>query len=540
MASLEWRVISELLRSKDMIAVNQLGFNDEHLSGEPEAAQIFDYVRAWYHHPNTARQFPTKESIKRRWPAFQMTGAKTDSGTLRTLLQECKGLSLEADVRALADYFFELVEEDPQKAVEIMQSQLSRISYENQPSSGFSLEEIADDMQAHYEGALTGSIYGIPWPWECLTTDTLGKNPEDFIVLYGRMKSMKTWIMLVNAMEDYLVHKKRVLIWSREMNRKKMSLRSGAILGRVDYQCLKDGSLPAPLYDQAIKAVRAMAAMYDRGAEALAAIRKNTYEVKDLPDLMVLSGRGAPMTLEGIDSVVQAFCPDIVYLDSMYHLNCEASTRARSEPERQRALSVQTKQCAINWNIPVFATVQANREGEKTHGETMADVGWTDSLAQEGDVIIRVLYRHGPAPFEDEYEGYWKQLEEDMADARNRKKRQGAGRMRIRMSPQAKEKFGRSKVPPKIQAKFDRLPKKDRKSAELFLMMGGNREGTLDGLSIRCIPVYDWEVTRENITTDEVKELFKKEKGGGGKSKKSGKNRSVDPARAGNSFSGLK
>jgi replicative DNA helicase len=542
MAAIEWRVVSELLRSKDMLSVQRLGFNMDHLSGEPEAAQIFDYVRKWYHDPDTFREFPTMASIKRRWPSFQMTG-KSDAGTLRTLMQDCKGLALEADVRSLASYFQELVDDDPQKAIEIMQSHLSRLAYLNQPATGFSIQEIVESVEDQYLGAQSGAIYGIPWAWECLTADTLGKNPEDFIVIYARMKSMKTWILLINAMLDYLVHRRRVLVWSREMSRKKTALRCGSILGRVDYQCLKNGTLPVPLYKQAMMGMKAMAAKWDKSRKALEEIRKGTYEIKNIPDLLIVSGRGAPRDLETMDAIVEAFNPDIVYLDSMYHLDTAAGKLSRSEPERQRHLSVNVKQRAIDWGLPIVATVQGNRDAEKTYGDTLSDIGWTDSLGQEADYIMRVLYKKGPDLHEDEYEGYWDALAKKVRAPENGAPKQRSGRMRLGMSAAAKKKFGRSLdgVPRKVQAKLvDRIPTEPRKSAELFLMAGGNREGVLEGFSIRCVPGYIWDVTRPNITPKEVKDIFDPPKKGDGKGKGRREEKYIDPVKnAGQSFSGM-
>lgn len=955
MSALEWRIISELYRSKNMPATQKLGFNSDFLRGEPEAAQIFDFMRAWYWNPDTQGQLPSLQAIKRQWPSFRLLKSdKTDSGELETLLKECKGLVLDADVRSLVEYFGELVDDDPRTAISIMQSHLSRISYAEQQNAGFSLKEIANDVEAHYHGAATGSIYGIPWPWEMLTADTLGKNLEDFIVLYGRMKSMKcvcegqrimmadgslcpieevpertsvpsyteesglvrraearrvtsgtkqcvevitksglrlrtsdehlymvpgggyrrvrelepgdfvatirnlppwsarggltseeadilglligdgnytgsevqyttedeeilshlktlskhfgaevvdggrdieyrittpkgernpilgllraegihgqksedkraperifrssrhaigvflarlidtdggvpektvrwnsssrllledvqhllmrfgirgtigevttnigtqaytlnvysqeqhrllwthvgrhmllsrkrealrrlarlkvkekrnldsipysdallakiykakgdrrwpyylcksklftkknrmsrkllkelaefydsdelrkeadtdiiweqiksiepigqvpcydiciedgkdpnfvvegfvvhnTWCLLVNAMQDFFFHKKRVLVWSREMNRQKMSLRCGSILGKVDYQCLKDGSLPEPLYDQAIQAIRMMAAMHDKSMETLAKMKDGTYDGSQrVPDLFIVSGRHAPMTFEGLDAVVRAFDPDIVYLDSMYHLNCDDGKKARSEPERQRALAVCAKQKAIDWAIPIVAAVQGNRDSEKHYGETLGDIGWTDALAQEADLIIRVLYSEGVPPFDDDYEGYWKQIQQNA----ERKSGERSGRMRLMMSEAAKKRFRRTKssVPKRVEQKFDRLPKKERKSAELFLMMGGNREGTLDGFSIHCIPGYLWDVSRENVKPSEAQEILEAKEGkqkqsssstkkGKGEKKRGKVPRVVDPGDAGDSFSGL-
>jgi len=893
MASLEWRVINELIRSKDMNSVCKIGFNSDHLAGEPEAAQIFDFIRQWYHSNQTHGQFPTMATIKRRWPSFLKTG-DYDKGNLRTLLAECKAAAVASDLRSLSSYFQELVEnqsDDPELIIKTMQSQLSKTLYSAQHTSGFSVREIADSVKAQYESAGAGTIYGIPWVWDSLTQDTLGKHKEDFIVIYGRMKSMKciaagerimmsngalvpiehvpeettvpsytertghirradakrvcsgikpcvevetesglrlrsgdehlymvpghgykrishlkpgdyiatarrlpgwtsssnlspedghmlgllvgsgsydsnavqfknedpeilvrlavhvarwnceihttkspiehriirnrsdpdgefnnildllkqlkihgqkdtlkrapeelftaskqtiaafigglidangcisstllsvssvsrdlladvqallmrfgvrgyvkealaktyqlyvyskelnlilneeigpylclsrkqnsltslakafdskkiekatndiiweqiisirdignlpcydicitdgqdpnfviegfivhnTWILLVNAVTDYVVNKRRVLIWSREMNQQKMALRAGSILANVDYQMLKNGTLPFPLYDKAMSGLGAMVHAMERTKAGLLRLEKeHDYEENGGSDLFIVCGRNAPRSLEAFDAVVRAFNPDIVYLDSMYHMDCASMLKMKSDHERQRELAVQIKQRAVDWGIPVLATTQANREGDKTHGETMIDVGRTDALAQEADLILRVLHRMGPEPSENDYEGYWDQLKNNNSPQEQKHAVKRNGRMQLSINRVAAAMFSRSDgVPQKVTAKFDRLPKEPRKAAELFLMVGGNREGVLEGISFRCIPGYTWGPERI-VTKKEVKEIFSDKgeqasHGGGHKKLKKGSRefKPLDPTEVGASF----
>jgi replicative DNA helicase len=409
---------------------------------------------------------------------------------------------LDTDLHTASRHFSELVEADPLTAIPLMQSFLARLDYEHCAAAGFGLREVAERVQEAYEGAREGTIFGIPWPWDCLTQDTLGKNPGDFIVFYGRMKSMKTWIMLISAIEDYMRHKRRVLVWSREMDEKKMSLRAGSLLAKADYQCLKRGGLPPAVHKRAMKTLHELA---DNMARTKEEIEEGA--VKDVPDLIFMCGRRAPKTLEALEGAVQAYNPDIVYLDSFYHLECEKTAKLRSDHDRQRTLAEEIKQHALDWEIPIVGTTQANRDGEKTHGENMADVARSDAIAREADLILRILYKKGPDLFEDDYEGFWKMQEMGETEHADEKRAPGP---KLRRKTKA-----RTKIPKKIEDQFLKN-RKPRKSAEIGIALSGNREGTMDAFLLKVAPgVYGWgkDVLREDLPAKELKKIF----GGGGK-----------------------
>lgn len=494
MAGHEWRVFCELLRSKDMNPVIQLGLNESQFKGDLEAGMAFEFVRSHYFNPLTYREWPTMSSIRKRFPTFRMT-AQSDAGQLNTLIREMQSSALGNDLRSVVNHFDTLVEDDPFDAIRLMQSQLARLSYNYRPTTGFGLTDIAEGMKQAHEEAKSGAAMGIPFPWECLTYDSMGKHNGDLIVFYGRMKSMKTWIMLFQAMYDFLKARRRVVIWSREMNEQKTKLRLAAILSGVDYQLLKHGDLPPHLFKAGYKAIRKMAELLERTPEEIEEDRK-----KDRADLLCLVGRRAPKTLEELGVAVEAFGAESVYIDSFYHLSTNNSVKMRSDHERQRAVTEDTKQAALDWDIPVTVTAQANREGEKTAGETLADVGRTDAIGQEGDLIARIIRRPGVDPHEDDYEGYWADEEKRNAERERRR----ATRTRIYVSPRH-----RNRVPAKAKKNNETRERPTRKSAEVAIILGGNRDGVLNGFLLSVIPGYRFEVVRDDFGPKEAKKWMK-------------------------------
>lgn len=472
MAALEYRVLTAILKEESFRPALTAGLQEDHFK-DPEAKQIFSYLRDHWFSKDAANTVPSVSSIKYRWPAFEMTAySAEDKSHVLALMKEQKMRSFESDVRSMANYFNELVEVNPEEAVKVMKASIAEVSYRLNSGAQIGMKDIANLAKTHYRGAQNGAIYGIPWPWECLTNDTLGKRPGNFIVFYGRMKSMKTWLLLFSAIEDYLVHNKRVLIWSREMDSEQLSLRCASILAKVDYQLFKKGALPKRLEDRAFKVL-----------EELAALQMDTG--KGTRSLKLLAGAEAPTSLDELAGVIAEFEPDVVYLDSFYHLR---SSRSKSTQrwERIACLTEDVKALAINNKIPIVATHQANREGEKSLGGNLAEVADSDVIAREADLIARIIRRRGKDLHEDGYEVQEKE---------------------VSVSKKVPFKIGKAAnkpVPDKAIQKVDN--KVPRVGAELAIILGGNREGVLEAFTIHAIPGYNFKVINTQFSSDEIQQ----------------------------------
>jgi replicative DNA helicase len=511
MAALPYRVLSEIVRAKDMATPQRLGLDQVHFKSDPEAGQIYDFIKTHYNDPRTYRQLPLIRSIKKRWPAFEMT-SKSDKGRLATLIQELKHETYGSDARSLAAYFQELVEDDPEKAIRVMQQEIADLRYHQEASGGFGMREIANEVRGLYEKAASGQNFGIPWPWDPLTYDTLGKSPGDFHVFYGRQKSMKTWLELFSAVEDFSIHNRRVMFWSKEMLPAKLIPRFASILGGVDYQELKHGRLPKPILRRFYESLDKLGAMVGRSKEELAEGAQH-----DVPDLVILCGRDAPKTVEELAVAVQIYKPEIVYLDSFHHLTSARSIKYKQRNEQLLYIAEDVKNFAMDMGVPVVGAWHANREGEKSAGETTADVAGTDALSREVDGMYRILYRKGPMMFEDEYEGYWakKDKKADLTEKRH------SALLKIPISKKAEKAAEKG---PSIAARMaaaktgDKAEDKERgrKSAEIAIIPSANREGVLEGMLVHVVPGYKNKVLRDDFTSKEAKEWMRKDEDSGG------------------------
>jgi hypothetical protein len=313
------------------------------------------------------------------------------------------------------------------------------------------------------------------------------------------MKTMKTWVMLYCAAVDYLEHNCRVAIWSKEMAKEKLTLRMAALFAKVDYQLFKKGKLPKKLERRAMDALRNLRTV-TRNEDGTTTLNKGK------GDIMLMCGRDAPRTVEDLKSVLSSFRPDVVYLDSFYHLD---SARANSNQRWQRiaALAEDIKELAEELRVPIIAVHQANRLGEKTHGNTLADVADADVIAREADLIIRVIMKKGARGLrEEDYEVATEKEAAQMSPP-------VAGPV---FTPRPVARLGTLLDPvipkevepdPVIAENVKRLREMDtgRTGAELALVLGGNREGTLEAFTIFAVPGYNFKISNMNCSEEDIR-----------------------------------
>lgn len=499
MAAIEDQVLTKLLRAQSLREALKVGLTEKHFKNN-ESRQIYRFFMEHWFNPNTAKTLPPLSRIQRTWPAFTPTAVNdNDDSELTSVIDELKMLAFESDARGMVEYFQELVDEDPINAVKVIKGAVNDMSlaFSGHVNRYTGLADIAALAKKQYEGAQTGAIYGVPWPWPCLTQDTLGKRGGDFVIFYGRMKSMKTWILLYCATVDFVIHNRRVLVWSREMSEIKLGLRVASILAKVDYQIFKKGLLPPKLEMRTFQILNdlvvkeAKTDLYD-GAK------------KGSRDLMLLSGRDAPKTLDELKTWVDQFQPDVIYLDSFYHMDSTRSSKIGVRWQRVATLAEDIKSYAEDIRIPIIATHQANRLGEKTYGNTLADIADADVIGREADTIIRVIKRGSSRElYEEEYE---EELDEMIAKFKHIKG--------LRKSKVPTIKLGMAKDPDLLLERCQEWQEKGRKGSELACVLGGNREGVLEAFRIHAVPGYNFDIIDDNCTTKDIKKWIEQDNKG--------------------------
>ena len=505
MAALEHRILTKILESGTLQDAIHKGLKKEHFTGA-EARGIWEYISQFWHSPGTIRTLPTIGRVRMRWPSFVPTANSPDEYEgLEQLINELKMSKFDNDARGLAQFFQELVIENPENALKIMRQRVQDLEMERSGESVeyTSLSDIASLSKEQYAGARSGSIYGVAWPWKCLTEDTLGKRDGDFVVFYGRMKSMKTWILLYCAAYDFMVNNCRVLVWSREMSERKFAMRMGSLLANVDYQMFKAGLLPPRLEQQATR-------IFDGLLTREAAKEDMSYGAdRGTRDLLLLCGRDAPVKLDGLKAWVSRFRPNVIYMDSFYHMDSERSEDLSERWKRVAALAEDIKGYAEDIGLPIVAVHQANRMGDKTYGNTLADMADADVIARESDLIIRVLKKPGTGAglHEEDYEVEYDKIKR--APRRVQPRPAYDGRPQLDLPP----------GDPRLSMDWlaDRLTEREgqgRAYADIALVLGGNREGVLNAFTLRVIPGYKFELLDDRPSMKDIEKWVKDDEKG--------------------------
>lgn len=214
------------------------------------------------------------------------------------------------------------------------------------------------------------------WPWTPLQYATRGLQGEDYVVIYGRPKNMKSWV-LAWLIAWFYEQRKRLLIYTKEMTADNIFRRVGACLARVRYDSVRLGS--------------------DGGATD--AERESLYAVERMLTLnqeaQPVWGLSANDAAEGGDTVpwllskVELYRPDIVFIDGMYLMS--DSKGSKKDHERVRNISRAVRAMNLKTGIPIIATLQANRAAAKNQDANSDEVAFSDAIGQDATLLMRCI-----------------------------------------------------------------------------------------------------------------------------------------------------
>lgn len=212
------------------------------------------------------------------------------------------------------------------------------------------------------------------WPWEPLNTATFGVQPDDYIVFYGRPKSMKTWVLC------YLIawafeNEKKVLVYTKEMTPENIYARTLACILRLIYDELR-GATTSPEDDMKL--------------DELATMLENDVRLSNM--LTVLSGRDVPEggdTVPWLQSKIEKYKPDIIFVDGLYLLSSQR--KFTSDEGRVRGISRDLRAMNLATGVPIIATMQANRKAAAHKDANLDEIAYSDALSQDCTIAARVI-----------------------------------------------------------------------------------------------------------------------------------------------------
>lgn len=380
--NIEFALISQVINNKDFHTLTKLQIDESYFTS-PECREVFRYLRTEYFNPHTHGQVPSAEMVKLRFPSFFFAPAHDSVAILcnylRTERIKTETLKICQDLQAIVD-------KDPAGAISILRTEAAKMASLSEVGQDLPISSAYNTLLDRYETTQQASgILGIPYPWDQLNEETQGMQGSQFIILYGRPKSMKSWVAINMAVHAYVHSRKRVLFYTREMSPLLVAQRVASCITKVDYKAFKNGTLQPNVKAHVFSVLKEL--LDDE--KAMASSGSHT------PCFIITTDRsGASGNAGGgvawLQSKIRDVKPDLVIVDGMYLMKDDRSGQRTVDWKAIAHISQDLKLTAQDFDIPIVGVTQASRAAEKSKGEDLTELAYADAFGQDADAVFRV------------------------------------------------------------------------------------------------------------------------------------------------------
>lgn len=389
-ASAELRLVAKLVDTGEMQKVLDAGIT-QGLFSAGEAKKAFVYVYEYWRNKRHVGDVPTRRMIKESVPTVDLP--EPDRLSIDTAIEEMLAWAVNRDLRVLSDDMVDAVNSaDPRGLIPAFQRRINDLSAMGHRSTDLIMSQEADDIRKNYEDNRDRvGLTGIPWPWEVLNAETLGIQPAEFVVLYGRPKNMKTWVLLKIGTHAYDYASRKVLIYTREMHPRKILDRCVCLLIGAPYEAFRKGTLHEIKIDGGT-----MEDLFYATVETLQEDEETCMlETGHHKALIITSDRkdkrgGGVM---GLYNKYEEYTPDLLLVDGMYLMRNDRDGTRSVKWDNMTAITQDTHDLCLNIKRPIIGTNQAKRAAEGKVTNELSDLAFSDSFSQDCDLGIRCIKR---------------------------------------------------------------------------------------------------------------------------------------------------
>lgn len=382
----ELRLVTKIIYTGDLRTVLRNNISQSMFS-TPEAREIFKHIKEHYHNPAHYGETPTKRQIIERFPATKLLSHPSES--LEALCEEVRKKTMARELREACAEAADLIDiKSPYEALAHLRAKINTVQTMTSTSRDLILADGADDLISEYTNQETmGTMLGIPWPWNKLNEETGGIQQQDFIILFGRPKHMKSWIATKILTHAYAFGSRRVLVYSCEMPPAQFRKRVAACVAEIDYEKLKKNKLSEDEKEVYFQTLRNL-----KKEEQQATIDGHSPSIMFTSDKDDLLGGGVSHIL----SKAEAFKPDLIVVDSFYRMKNDRSGKRSMKWQDQYAIIQDLKHLTQQLDVPVIGVTQRSRkkgdddEGGNKEEEHLEDIAYADAAGQEADMIMRI------------------------------------------------------------------------------------------------------------------------------------------------------
>lgn len=374
MATWDQQLLSRVILTGDIGPIAKWGITYDDFQ-TPEGRTIFQHLTRYFSMPETAGAVLGTNALREQYPTFQIID--DPSMTVEALCHEVRQNRCKVETRMLMQRTASLIETDPVAAFRVIQNAAEMLQrLQNGKATDVFAEDAVQRNITNMELRESGVDMSIcPWPWQPLQEATGGIEKDDFVVLYGRPKSMKSWVL--TALIAWCWQQgKRILIYTKEMTADNMFLRIAAIIAGVRYHELRRAKLSP--YEKKL--------MYD--------VLKVLRAVRHEQPMVCLSGQD---TGEGGDTVpwlrskIEEHKPDICFIDGMYLMSDMRGGPKQKDNFRVQNISRDLRRTVLDTGIPIICTIQANRDAAKNKEANLDEIAFSDAIGQDATLAMRVI-----------------------------------------------------------------------------------------------------------------------------------------------------
>jgi replicative DNA helicase len=387
--NLELALLSRIIQTKDFGIIEKMQITKEYFT-LPESIELFNYLRSIYYGmttDGTRGQIPSAEMVRMHFPSYYDFPSNDSVPILADQLRKEK---IKLDILTLAQDLTVRAERDPMDALAQLKTQTSVISTLEEVGEELSMAGSHDLLMQNYMRVQTmDGLLGLPFPWKAVNDETQGMQNGTFQVIYGRPKSMKSWIAIWMAVYIYTYCRKRVLFYSREMPPRQVAQRVAASIARVDYKAFLQAKLQPELQAHLFTILQEL--IDDESAAARVAGNQ--------PMFLIVTDRkkgskGSGGGVGWLEQKIRDYKPDIVFVDGMYLMKDDRTNSRSIDWKNVAHISQDLKGCAQDFDIPLVGVTQANRSAQKTKGDDLTELSYADALGQDADAVFRVTKKN--------------------------------------------------------------------------------------------------------------------------------------------------
>jgi len=365
--NIEASLISKIKTKEDFLKVLDERITEEFFE---EYKDVFSTISVHYRKYKTV---PERETLEKAFPNFEF---QENGEPLEFFIDKIKEQYKRKLYVSKLPKVAELLPKDVNEAEKLLQGILLESKSKVKTGSLLDSRTGADTrIQLYEQRAATLGIDGYTTSWPYLDNLTCGFHPGELIILMGKPKTAKSWLLTWMFHNAWIEHNVPVLFITKEMSPLAIQWRFDAIDCRLPYESIRHGLLTEQ--------------------------QKNKYfaRIKEIEE-KTKSGELAPYVIKGFELTdgsagVSSIIPHVerylgngglLFVDGMYLIPDD-----RGDTEWRGIVNVATdlKILAQTYNIPVIATTQQSLE-DKSDVPRLENAAYGKYIVQYADLILGI------------------------------------------------------------------------------------------------------------------------------------------------------